>query len=125
MNVLLEYLKKNSNLENYDVVDHFSPKDSSKIMLQVPNVIHDIRTSGEMILKVADETTNKIGKLKEVLDFINHNNIFLIDRKEGIKYTLNFTYSDIIFNSFDDKNSSQYSIPYSIEIRTTIIGKEK
>lgn len=125
MNVLLEYFKKNSNLENYYVVDHFSPKDSSKIALQIPNNLHNIRTSGEMILKVADEATNKIGKLKDVLDFINHNNIFLIDRKLGIKYTLNFTYSDIVFNSYDDKNSSLYSIPYNIEIRETIIGKEK
>lgn len=120
MNVLKEYLKGHPHLIGYDVVDHLNTKDSNKITLEVPNVIHDIKTQNEMTLRVADNSSNKIGPLRDVLDHINHNNIRLRDSKLGDKWIMEFTYDNIQFTSFDEKGNSLYSIAYTIKITTLI-----
>lgn len=115
MNILKEFLKKNTNLNNLQMIDNMDLDRTNKKSLLVPNCpINCELVDLEMILRVPSGKCID-DELKKVLDYLHNETTFLMYNERKFKMVFLWN-KQILFNSFDDKKNELYGIPYKIKI---------
>lgn len=115
MNILKEFLRKNTNLNDLQMIDNMDLDRTNKKSLLVPNCpINCELVDLEMILRIPSGKCID-DELKKVLDYLHNETTFLMydERKFKMVFLWN---KQILFNSFDDKKNELFTIAYKIKI---------